>query len=118
MKNPADVDLTFCEERVCGIQLHLRPAADMLGRTIKGTYDELRKRYGKPRSAINTTSQCKTGLAQCIAEGQGKLEVRWAWPDRHRVMLNTNGEPLGAHLIVTYLGPSAGDPAPSAGPAF
>jgi hypothetical protein len=83
------VTLRICDDKVCGISLSHRPAAQWM--TFVGDLkDKLEAKYGAPGEADDLVPrECKDeeAFARCLDAGKMRLRFGWKWPTGEHVAL-------------------------------
>lgn len=101
---PATVDLAFCADRLCRIDVLIR-AQDPNGWT--GLHNEVRSKleahYG-PRTnyASNIPPACAPVLASCLQGGGAQADTTWRWNTPHGVLLTIGRDGDGPVIRIRY----------------
>jgi hypothetical protein len=104
---PAEVQLTFCKQGLCGISVSHVPQEHWMQRFM-GLRRTLESKYGAPsRQQVRVPSMCRTEdeFDRCAEDGTLRLSVSWQWPTGQRLRLSlgqsrTAGE---NRVLLTYV---------------
>lgn len=107
LKAPAEVELTFCNDKACGIAVTLTPEAAALAPFIDSLSKQLTLNYGAKTLNQSNTKLCSSldALAQCVLEGNAIVHHEWNWPSKHSVTLSTVKSNGKACVKLVYLTP-------------
>lgn len=98
---PGEAELFFCDEKLCKVVVHLRPAVAELKATISGLMRRIEHRYGKPKEAKDTLADCRVNDRNCVGL-QGDARFEWSWPTGQAIELELVRSPKGPELVMTH----------------
>jgi hypothetical protein len=104
--------LVFCEERLCRIEVVMRPGKDWLG-AFRSFQAALTRKYGGPagtRNEFPDDCQDAAALPGCLERARARFEVDWLWASGEAIALTLGaggGAAGGPALRIRYSVPGA-----------
>ncbi len=81
----AEVNLVFCEERLCRIDVLMEPSKSLSAPWMsryKKLYRNLTGRWGDaPENKRRIPAHCVRAILPCLQKGQAFVRHKWSWPD-------------------------------------